>query len=159
MQISSYESLPKKAVPVSLAAGENTGFTSSTESGGEFTTTPQIRRLLIVDDSGTERAHLRKLLEAKSFEVSEASSGSEALRLAKESLPNAILMDIIMDDGDGYQACRSLKRDAKTAHIPVIMVSSKANSVDRKWAEKLGASNYIVKPYTDEQILAALNEL
>ncbi|MEZ5449118.1 MAG: response regulator [Thiolinea sp.] len=64
-----------------------------------------------------------------------------------------------MEDGDGYKACRNLKRDEVTANIPVIMVSSKSNPVDKKWAEKLGAAGYVVKPYADEQILQQLKAL
>lgn len=113
-------------------------------------------KVLVVDDSLTERTHLARIIQAAGYEVMMASSGNEAVALLAEHQPTAVFLDIIMDDGDGYKACRSIKRNAATANIPVIMVSSKANAVDRKWAEKLGASDYIVKPYEDEVILQAL---
>jgi len=61
--------------------------------------------------------------------------------------------------GDGYQTCRKLKRNDETKDIPIIMVSSKNNEVDRKWALKLGAMDYIVKPYDDAELLQRLRDI
>ena len=84
---------------------------------------------------------------------------NEAKALAETELPDLIMLDIIMDDGDGYQACRALKRNAATQHIPVVMVSSKSNPVDQQWAAKLGATAYIVKPYKEEDVLQQIAAL
>ena len=115
--------------------------------------------ILIADDSLTERTNLSRILQSAGHNVIAAASGNEAVSLAVEHKPDCIFLDIIMDDGDGYKACRSIRRHDLTAAIPVIMVSSKSNPVDVKWAEKLGANAYITKPYADEEILQRLSEL
>jgi twitching motility two-component system response regulator PilH len=118
-----------------------------------------IIKVLIADDSKTERAHLRQVLLSGGYEVTTADSGKAAIELISDELPDLVLLDIIMENGDGYQTCRSLKKNPATKHIPVIMVSSKSNDVDRKWAMKLGASDYITKPYNDDELLQRLTDL
>ena len=118
-----------------------------------------IKNILIADDSNTERMHLKKVLESVGYVVIEAVSGSNAFEKAKNNPPDLILLDIIMDDGDGYQTCRKLKRAPETNQIPVIMISSKQNDVDRKWALKLGALDYIVKPYSDTALIQRLSKI
>ncbi len=103
-----------------------------------------IKNILVADDSLTERTNITRILEAAGYSVVSAASGNEAVALAEKSRPDMIFLDIIMDDGDGYKACRSIKRNEATRDIPVVMVSSKANPVDKKWAAKLGAVGYIV---------------
>ncbi|MCB1639114.1 MAG: response regulator [Thiothrix sp.] len=115
--------------------------------------------ILVADDSMTERANLSRILRGAGYEVLMAVSGNEAFDLAVRHEPDAVFLDIIMEDGDGYKTCRQLKRHEATADIPVIMVSSKTNPVDRQWAMKLGAAAYVVKPYTDTDILASLARL
>ncbi|MEE9445789.1 MAG: response regulator, partial [Cocleimonas sp.] len=62
----------------------------------------------------------------------------------------------VMEDGDGYKACRTIKKNPAFTNIPVFMVSSKSNPVDKQWAKQLGATDYIVKPYADSEILEKL---
>ncbi len=114
---------------------------------------------LVVDDSQTERIHLEHILKDAGFEVLLANSGNKAKKLAVLHLPSIIFLDIIMEDGDGYQTCRYLRRHPATQHIPIIMVSSKANPVDIQWAEKLGANAYIVKPFSADTVLQKLATL
>ncbi len=116
-------------------------------------------KVLVADDSLTERTNLSRILQTAGYEVITVCSGNEAVEQALQHQPVAIFLDIIMDDGDGYRACRHLKRNAVTMNIPIIMVSSKSNVVDQKWAEKLGASRYIVKPYDDAVILQTLADV
>lgn len=118
-----------------------------------------IRKILIADDSNTERLNLGHILEGAGYTVIAATSGNEAKMLAETQQPDLIMLDIIMDDGDGYQACRALRRNPATQAIPIIMVSSKSNPVDKQWAEKLGANAYIVKPYKDTDVLQQIAAL
>ncbi|EIJ36018.1 response regulator [Thiothrix nivea] len=118
-----------------------------------------IRKILIADDSATERVNLTRILETAGYQVVPTQSGNEAKSLAESQLPDLIMLDIIMEDGDGYQACRALKRNPATQAIPVIMISSKSNPVDKQWAQKLGANAYIVKPYKDEDVLREIAAL
>ena len=118
-----------------------------------------IKTILIADDSQTERLHLSRILQDAGYQVIVATSGNEARMLAETHKPDVIFLDIIMEDGDGYQTCRNLRRNPETAETPIIMVSSKANPVDMQWAKKLGANHYVVKPYTAEAILERLAAL
>jgi CheY-like chemotaxis protein len=118
-----------------------------------------INKILVAEDSKTEQVHLRQLLESSGYEVKVVESGAEAIESIENFKPDLILMDIIMEGGDGYQTCRKLKRNDETKNIPIIMVSSKKNEVDRKWAIKLGALDYIVKPYVDADLLQRLSEV
>lgn len=118
-----------------------------------------IKSILVADDSLTERTNITRVLEAAGYSVIGAASGNEAVALAEAQRPDVIFLDIIMDDGDGYKACRTIKRNEQIRDTPVIMVSSKSNPVDKKWAEKLGAAGYIVKPYADEEIIKAIDSL
>lgn len=116
-------------------------------------------KILIADDSKTEREHLKQVLLSANYEVTSADSGKAALELISTYKPDLILLDIIMENGDGYQTCRSIKRNPETKDIPIVMISSKSNDVDKKWAMKLGASDYITKPYNDDDLLQRLSDL
>ena len=112
--------------------------------------------ILIADDSGTQLQHLKSILEAAGYTTITASSGNEAIALSEKMSPDAIMLDIVMEDGDGYKACRSIKKNPNTNATPIIMISSKSNPVDKQWANMLGASDYIVKPYEDAEVLKKL---
>jgi PleD family two-component response regulator len=145
---------------LSLAAKQGEGSSKPSQSSDDNSSrNNKLANILIADDSNTERTHLKKVLESAGYHVLVASSGKEALSIAQSELPDLILLDIIMENGDGYQTCRSLKRNAVTEHIPVIMVSSKSNAVDQQWAKKLGALDYIIKPYSDQELLQRLTEV
>lgn len=112
-----------------------------------------VHRILVVDDSNTERTHLSMILDTAGYQVRTAESGAAALSTARDDPPDLILLDIVMADMDGFRACRELKRDPATQHIPVVMVSSKNNKADHIWAREQGAEGYIAKPFTDAQVL------
>lgn len=131
----------------------------SAENQSSSIKSDNINNILVAEDSKTEQVHLRQLLEASGYAVTVVESGKAVLESISNVKPDLILMDIIMEDGDGYQACRKLKRNDDTKDIPVIMVSSKSNEVDRKWALKLGALDYIVKPYSDDALLQRLSDV
>ena len=112
--------------------------------------------ILIADDSDTQLMHLKSILESAGYNTVSASSGNQAIEISEKISPDAIMLDIVMADGDGYKACRTIKKNPNFANIPVFMVSSKSNPVDKQWAKQLGATDYIVKPYTDAEILEKL---
>lgn len=115
-----------------------------------------VRKVLVVDDSQTELVNLKRIVSGAGCTVISASSGKECLSKARDEKPDLIFMDIIMDEMDGYHACREIKKDPATQEIPVIFVTSKSQKADHLWAERQGGKAVIVKPYTDDQILAVL---
>jgi twitching motility two-component system response regulator PilH len=115
-----------------------------------------MRKVLICDDSPAELANLRGILTDAGWHSVTASNGADAIAKAKSEKPSVILLDIIMPDMDGYEACRELQASPETKSIPVVFVSSKNQKADHIWAKMQGAKTLIGKPYTAEQILDSL---
>lgn len=115
-----------------------------------------IKTILIADDSETQLTHLKSILESAGYKTITANSGNQAIALSEQLHPDVIMLDIVMDDGDGYKACRTIKKNPALSNTPIIMVSGKANPVDRHWASQLGASDYIVKPYENSEVIEIL---
>jgi len=130
-----------------------------TNTKGNTVLKTSIKNVLIADDSATDRKRLSLVLEGLGLNVTSVNSGNEATDSAKSQKPDVIILDVIMEDGDGYHACRTLKRDEETAAIPIIIVSSKSNRVDKMWAKKLGANAYVTKPFSDDDLVEALQSI
>lgn len=111
-----------------------------------------VNKVLVVDDVLTDRTNLQSILLDAGYQVSIAASGKEALAMARAEQPDLIFLDIVMEEMDGYQACRKLTTGPETKHIPVVIVSANKQKVDRLWAKKQGARAYVQKPYTPEEI-------
>lgn len=118
-----------------------------------------IKKILVVDDSATERHVLVTLLEGKGYTIVTASNGEEGVAAAKRELPDLILMDAVMPGMNGYQATRTISRDDATKHIPVIMCTSKDQETDKIWGMRQGALDYMVKPVDGAALLAKLATL
>ena len=116
-------------------------------------------KVLIVDDSQIYRFKLRKLVEARGHEALTARDGEEALQVARQELPQIILMDIVMPGMNGYQAKRQLAKDELTQNIPVIFVSSKSAESDKSWGMRLGAAAYVTKPVNPELLDSAIDDV
>ena len=117
------------------------------------------RTILVVDDSPFDRARLEALLASAGYQTASASDGAQAVELARRSKPYAILMDVNMPKMDGYAATRALKADAGTKDIPVVLVTVKGQKADRAWAQMLGATAHISKPYSDAEMLEYVRAL
>lgn len=118
-----------------------------------------IKKILVVDDSPTERHVLTQLLTKHGYQVFTAESGEEALAKAKQIRPDLILMDVIMPGINGFQATRSITRDEETKHIPVIMCTSKGQETDKIWGLRQGARDYLVKPVDQKELLDKISAL
>lgn len=116
-------------------------------------------KVMVVDDSPTDIANLKRVLEKAGHTVIEVSDGKNAVQRAKDYRPDAILMDVVMPGVNGFQATRTLSRDPDTQHIPIIVVSSKNQETDRVWALRQGAREYLVKPFKDADLLGRLDTL
>lgn len=114
-------------------------------------------RILVVEDSPIEAHQLVNLLVKHGHQVLTAASGDAGLAMARDEVPDAILMDVVLPGINGFQATRQITRGATTQHIPVIMISSKKQEADRVWGERQGARAYLVKPVSDEQLITCIN--
>lgn len=115
--------------------------------------------ILIVDDSPTEVHVLTSMLEAAGHTVYSANNGEAGIEMAKELKPNLILMDVVMPGMNGFQATRQLTRAEETAHIPVIIVTTKDQETDRVWGLRQGAKDYVTKPIDEALLMGKINEL
>lgn len=108
-----------------------------------------IKRILVVDDSPTERHLLGEILTKAGFEVSFAEDGESGVAKAKALKPELILMDVVMPGLNGFQATRAITKDPETQHIPVILCTTKDQETDKVWGMRQGAKDYVVKPVDD----------
>lgn len=116
-------------------------------------------RILIVDDSPTEVHVLKTWLEKNGHETVSAENGQEGLETARREKPDLVLMDVVMPGMSGFQATRQLSKDPATANIPVLIVTTKDQETDKVWGMRQGATDYLVKPVTEEQLLAKVTEI
>ncbi|TFW28338.1 response regulator [Massilia arenosa] len=118
-----------------------------------------IQRILIVDDSPTERYYLTDILVKNGFTVSTAENGEEAISKIKADKPELILMDVVMPGANGFQVTRSIARDPDLANVPIIICSSKNQETDRIWGIRQGARDYLVKPVDPSLLLEKIAAL
>ncbi|MDR2874320.1 MAG: response regulator [Methylobacillus sp.] len=118
-----------------------------------------MKKIMIVDDSATDRFFLSGMLTRNGFVVSQAESGEEALERVKNELPDLVLMDIIMPGINGFQATRALTKAPETAHIPVIVCTGKSQLTDRVWALRMGAKECMLKPVDEGALMAKIAAL
>ncbi|MEL7297225.1 MAG: response regulator [Pseudomonadota bacterium] len=114
--------------------------------------------ILIVDDSPTERHVVQSMLDKHGYETSLAESGEMGIAAALRERPDLILMDVVMPGMNGFQATRKLSKNASTATIPVIVVTSKDQETDRIWALRQGAKDFVVKPVNEQSLIGKIKE-
>jgi len=112
-----------------------------------------VQKILVVDDSPTERFFFTDLLTKNGYNVFTAESGEEAVVKTREIKPDLILMDVVMPGTNGFQATREITRDPAIAHIPVIICTSKTLETDRIWGLRQGARDYVTKPINAKDLL------
>jgi twitching motility two-component system response regulator PilH len=122
-------------------------------------TTMTIKKIMVVDDSPTERAFMENLLKRKGFEVTVVDSGEIAVERAKNDQPDLILMDVVMPGLNGFQATRAITREEKTKHIPVIICTTKDQETDKIWGLRQGAKDYVTKPVNEGELLEKIKAL
>jgi len=116
-----------------------------------------LQTLLLVDDSPINLELLKETLDGLGYLLFEASDGQTALELARQQLPDLILLDILMPGMDGFEVCRRLRQDESTAAIPVIFLSALDDMEDKVHGLELGAVDYIAKPFRLEEVIARVN--
>jgi twitching motility two-component system response regulator PilG len=113
-------------------------------------------KVLVIDDSNTIRRSAEIFLKQGGYEVLLAEDGFDALSKVNDHSPDLIFCDILMPRLDGYQTCAIIKRNAKFAGVPVIMLSSKDGLFDKARGRMVGSQDYLTKPFTKDQLLQAV---
>ncbi|GAA4810248.1 response regulator [Litoribaculum gwangyangense] len=115
-----------------------------------------MKTVLLIEDDVVLRENTAELLELSNYKVISASNGKIGVELAKKHLPNIIVCDIMMPELDGYGALEVLSKDKTTKHIPFIFLSAKTERSDVRKGMNLGADDYITKPFTEDDIISAI---
>jgi twitching motility two-component system response regulator PilH len=118
-----------------------------------------MKKVLIVDDSQAEVRLIQSFLQQGGFHSVGISDPTKIEETIEEERPNVILLDVVMPQRNGFQACRELKSQELYARIPVILVTSRSTPSDRYWGEQQGANGYVAKPFTPEELLNAVKRL
>ena len=118
-----------------------------------------ISKIMVVDDSPTERHFLGELLTKEGYQVVMAESGEDAMEKAKQLKPDLILLDVVMPGLNGFQATRAITKAEETKNIPVIMCTSKGQETDKVWGMRQGARDYVVKPVNKDELLRKIAAL
>jgi two-component system, OmpR family, response regulator MprA len=117
-----------------------------------------VMKVLVVDDERAVRESLRRALELEGYEIELAADGDEALyRIETESLPDAVILDVLMPGKDGLEVCRTMRRAGNT--VPVLMLTARTQVEDRVEGLDAGADDYVTKPFALEELLARLRAL
>jgi two-component system alkaline phosphatase synthesis response regulator PhoP len=114
------------------------------------------KKILVVDDDPNVIAIAKELLD-EDYNLKTATTGEEALKIARDFIPDLIILDIMMPGMDGYEVCRRLREQSILLDVQIIMVSSKGELEDRIKGQEMGADDYITKPFEEEDLLESVS--
>ncbi len=110
----------------------------------------------MVEDTPSEMALMIHYLSEEGYSATGAATGAEGLDKAIAQKPDVIVTDVVMPGISGFELCRKLKRTPETRDVPVVMCSSKKQNIDRLWGMRQGATVYLTKPYTKDELIEAI---
>ena len=102
---------------------------------------------------------IQRIVEKLGHESITAEDGAAGVEVAKRELPDMVLMDVVMPNLNGFQATRTLSREATTKHIPVILVTTKDQDTDRMWGLRQGAKAYLTKPFSEDELAEVIERI
>jgi DNA-binding response OmpR family regulator len=118
-----------------------------------------LAKILVIDDEKDIVSLLRYHLEKAGFQCFEGMDGAIALRLIREHHPDLLILDLMLPGMDGLEICRQLRQDAATARLPILMLTAKAEEVDRVVGLEVGADDYVVKPFSPRELVARVRAI
>ncbi len=110
--------------------------------------------ILLVDDVPQNIQILHEILSSENYSFAIAASGKETFALLEKKLPDLILLDVMLDDTDGFEICKTMKKNPRTADVPVIFLTARVRVEDKVRGFKLGAVDYITKPFEEAEVVA-----
>ncbi len=116
-------------------------------------------KILIIDDSSTSRFYMASALQKAGYNVMASADGAEGFTLVLHEPPDCLIVDIVLPGMGGFEICRRLRSRAALRALPIIMVSTKNTPVDQAWGLRQGANRYLPKPFTEDMLVNAVNEL
>ena len=116
-------------------------------------------KILVVDDEEHIQELIRFNLEKSGYKVISADNGIDAIKLAKEQLPQLMLLDLMLPGMDGLDVCKEIRKDSNMLNMPIIMITAKGEEIDKIIGLELGADDYITKPFSVRELLARIKAL
>lgn len=116
-------------------------------------------RILVIEDEQDLQKVLGYNLQHAGHEVLAALRGRDGLQLAREKNPDFVILDLMLPDLSGTEICKTMKRDPKTRHIPILMLTAKGEEIDRVVGFELGADDYVVKPFSVRELLLRIDAI
>ncbi|MBD8872044.1 response regulator [Rhodanobacter sp. DHB23] len=120
---------------------------------------PVATRVLVVDDSATIRAVLGKMLAQDGYEVFKAEDGESALALARSEHPALVFLDIVLPGMSGFEVLRTLRREAATRDVPIVMISGNVQATEQFYVQRYGADDFMKKPFGREEVFERICQL
>ena len=117
------------------------------------------KRILVIEDDPSSARLVGYALEREGYQVEIAVNGVEGLRKAQEEDPDLVILDVMLPGLDGFELCHRLRAEPRTDHVPILMLSAKAQEIDRSTGLRAGANEYLVKPADPAEILANVERL
>ncbi|WP_240906286.1 response regulator [Thermomonas sp. HDW16] len=120
---------------------------------------PAGTRVLVVDDSATIVALLKRMLQQNNYEVLEAFDAENGIEIARREVPDLIFLDIVLPGMDGFNALRTLRRDPITKNVPIIMISGNAQATEQFYVQRIGADDFMKKPFSRAEVFNRIEAL
>jgi len=117
------------------------------------------KKVLIADDEPNIVTSLEYLMQKSGYEVQVARNGDEALALVETFLPDVVLLDVMMPRKSGYEVCQQIRERAEWQHIKIVMLSAKGREAEVNKGLSLGADSYVTKPFSNQELIATIDEL
>ena len=116
-------------------------------------------RILVIDDSPTIVALLKRMLQQNQFQVLEAFDAETGIEIARREVPDLIFLDIVLPGMDGFNALRTLRRDPATKDVPIIMISGNAQATEQFYVQRIGADDFMKKPFSRAEVFNRIEAL
>ena len=116
-------------------------------------------KILVVDDEPDALELIEYNLRGAGYQVFTAANGSQALELARRHLPDALVLDLMLPEVDGIEVCKTLRRNPDTAEIPILMLTAKADEIDRVIGLEVGADDYVTKPFSPRELVLRIKNI
>jgi len=116
-------------------------------------------RVLVIDDSPTIVALLKRMLQQNQLDVIEAFDAESGIEIARREVPDLIFLDIVLPGMDGFRALRTLRRDPITKHLPIIMISGNAQATEQFYVQRIGADDFMKKPFSRAEVFNRIESL
>jgi len=120
---------------------------------------PPGTRVLVIDDSATIVALLKRMLQQNRYEVLEAFDAETGIEIARREVPDLIFLDIVLPGMDGFNALRTLRRDPVTKEVPIIMISGNAQATEQFYVQRIGADDFMKKPFSRAEVFDRIEAL